>query len=112
MASDLYLRAHYLPGLDWLYEPGPISRQQTTDSDTGGRDPRAIRNELSERNRTGAFAEVTQPAIQGPYLQGEERGLFTIGVAGCDQRRVYRSFVRRGRQLHCARRSNGMRDEE
>ncbi|HXV84385.1 MAG TPA: hypothetical protein VEG60_31440 [Candidatus Binatia bacterium] len=33
--------------------------------------------------------EVTQPAIQGPYLGGEERGLFTIGVAGCGQRRVY-----------------------
>jgi hypothetical protein len=33
--------------------------------------------------------EVTQPAIQGPVVQGEERGLFTIGVAGCNQRRVY-----------------------
>jgi hypothetical protein len=36
--------------------------------------------------------EVTQPAIQGPYLGGEERGLFTIGVAGCGQRRVYQVF--------------------
>ena len=33
--------------------------------------------------------EVTQPPIQGPLVQGEERGLFTIGVAGCGQRRVY-----------------------
>jgi hypothetical protein len=33
--------------------------------------------------------EVTQPAVQGPIVQGEERGLFTIGVAGCNQRRVY-----------------------
>jgi hypothetical protein len=33
--------------------------------------------------------EVTQPAIQGPIVQGEERGLFTIGVAGCGQRKVY-----------------------
>ena len=33
--------------------------------------------------------EVTQPAIQGPLIQGEERGLFTIGVAGCGQRKVY-----------------------
>ena len=33
--------------------------------------------------------EVTQPALQGPLVQGEERGLFTIGVAGCGQRRVY-----------------------
>jgi hypothetical protein len=33
--------------------------------------------------------EVTQPALQGPVVQGEERGLFTIGVAGCNQRKVY-----------------------
>ena len=33
--------------------------------------------------------EVTQPPIQGPRVQGEQRGLFTIGVAGCNQRRVY-----------------------
>ena len=33
--------------------------------------------------------EVTQPAIQGPYMGGEQRGLFTIGVAGCNQRQVY-----------------------
>jgi hypothetical protein len=33
--------------------------------------------------------EVTQPALQGPIVQGEERGLFTIGVSGCGQRRVY-----------------------
>jgi hypothetical protein len=33
--------------------------------------------------------EVTQPPIQGPLVQGEERGLFTIGVAGCNQRKVY-----------------------
>ena len=36
--------------------------------------------------------EVTQPAFQGPIVQGEERGLFTIGVAGCDQRRIYQVF--------------------
>ena len=36
--------------------------------------------------------EMTQPAIQGPYMGGEERGLFTIGVAGCGQRRVYQVF--------------------
>jgi hypothetical protein len=33
--------------------------------------------------------EVTQPVLQGPLIQGEERGLFTIGVAGCGQRKVY-----------------------
>jgi hypothetical protein len=40
--------------------------------------------------------EVTQPAIQGPLVQGEERGLFTIGVAGCGQRRVYQVFCPMG----------------
>ena len=50
--------------------------------------------EMNCPNATGQVLsqEVTQPAIQGPYLQGEERGLFTIGVAGCDQRRVYQVF--------------------
>jgi hypothetical protein len=40
--------------------------------------------------------EVTQPALQGPIVQGEERGLFTIGVAGCGQRRVYQVFCPMG----------------
>ena len=53
--------------------------------------------------------EVTQPAIQGPYLQGEERGLFTIGVAGCDQRRVYQVFCPVGETV--ALRSKVKRDE-
>ncbi|HEY6364913.1 MAG TPA: hypothetical protein VI585_08980 [Candidatus Binatia bacterium] len=50
--------------------------------------------ELNCPNATGQVLsqEVTQPAIQGPYMGGEERGLFTIGVAGCDQRRVYQVF--------------------
>ena len=33
--------------------------------------------------------EVTQPAIQGPMMMGEERGLFTIGVEGCGQPQTY-----------------------
>jgi hypothetical protein len=39
--------------------------------------------------------EVTQPFL-GPRLQGEERGLFTIGVTGCNQRRVYEVFCPMG----------------
>ena len=47
--------------------------------------------ELNCPNATGRVLsqEMTQPAIQGPYMGGEERSLFTIGVAGCNQRRVY-----------------------
>ena len=33
--------------------------------------------------------EVTQPAHPGTLMGGEQRGLFTIGVAGCNQRQVY-----------------------
>ncbi|HSF24483.1 MAG TPA: hypothetical protein VLE20_09670 [Blastocatellia bacterium] len=54
-----------------------------------------------EMNCPGATGEVlsqefTQPAIEGPLVQGESRGLFTIGVAGCNQRRVYQVFCPMG----------------
>jgi hypothetical protein len=32
--------------------------------------------------------EVTQPAIQGPFMAGIQRAQFTIGVAGCGQRQT------------------------
>ena len=74
----------------------------TTQADfLASRQPMAIQSALSRGqfemncpNATGQVLsqEVTQPAIQGPYLGGEERGLFTIGVAGCGQRRVYQVF--------------------
>ena len=62
------------------------------------RQPTAIQTAVSrgqfELNCPSATGEVlsqelTQPPIQGPLVQGESRGLFTIGVAGCGQRRVY-----------------------
>ena len=54
-----------------------------------------------EMNCTSATGEVlsqelTQPPIQGPLVEGEPRGLFTIGVAGCGQRRVYQVFCPMG----------------
>ena len=52
--------------------------------------------------------EVTQPALQGPIVQGEERGLFTIGVAGCNQRRVYDVFCPMGGD-NCAALEGSMR---
>ncbi|HTY19191.1 MAG TPA: hypothetical protein VMH82_15780 [Myxococcota bacterium] len=33
--------------------------------------------------------EVVQPALQGPWVQGIQRAEFTIGVAGCGQRKEY-----------------------
>jgi hypothetical protein len=65
------------------------------------RQPTAIQSAVSrgqfEMNCPNATGEVlsqelTQPALQGPIVQGESRGLFTIGVAGCGQRRVYQVF--------------------
>src|SRR5262249_40610369 len=44
----------------------------------------------------GVSQELTHAPIQGPVVQGESRGLFTIGVAGCGQRRVYQVFCPMG----------------
>jgi hypothetical protein len=33
--------------------------------------------------------EVVQPALQGPFVNGIERAEFTIGVAGCDQKKIF-----------------------
>ena len=34
-------------------------------------------------------SEVVQPALQGPMMQGIQRAEFTIGVAGCGERKTY-----------------------
>ncbi len=69
------------------------------------RQPTAIQSAVSrgqfEMNCPSATGEVlsqelTQPPIEGPLVQGESRGLFTIGVAGCGQRRVYQVFCPMG----------------
>jgi hypothetical protein len=33
--------------------------------------------------------EMTQPALQGPVIEGVPRALYTIGVAGCNQRKTF-----------------------
>jgi len=33
--------------------------------------------------------EVVQPAMQGPWVNGIQRAEYTIGVAGCGQRRTF-----------------------
>src|SRR5262249_25820599 len=52
-----------------MHDRGPISRQQTTDSDTSRRKPRSIRNELSECKGRGALARAhtaPYPGTRGP----------------------------------------------
>ena len=101
---------HYFPGLHWLYEPGPISRQQTTDSDTGGRQSRTIRNELSERNRTGAFARGHTTGHPGTLPAGRRTRSVYDRRCGLRPTASLSSLLsRRGRQLHGARRSHGVR---
>jgi len=34
-------------------------------------------------------SEVTQPAIQGPWVTGVQRAEYTIGVSGCGQRSTF-----------------------
>ena len=62
------------------------------------RQPRAVETAVNrakfEMNCPSAVGqvlsrEVTQPAVQGPRMMGEERGQFTIGVEGCGQRQTY-----------------------
>jgi len=42
-----------------------------------------------EATGTVLSREVVQPAIQGPAIGGIQRAEFTIGVAGCGQRRTF-----------------------
>ena len=77
-----------------LFGVGCASQEKFLDS----RQPRAVQTAVSraqfDMNCPSAVGqvlsrEVTQPAIQGPRMMGEERGQFTIGVEGCGQRQTY-----------------------
>jgi hypothetical protein len=94
-------------GRGGVHEPGPISRQQTTDSDTSCRDPRAIRNELSKRNRAGAFARGD--TARSPGTDSAGRRTRTIYDRRCGLRPAagLSGFLSDGwRQLHGAGRSD------
>src|SRR5215510_2580742 len=90
-----------------MHDRVPISRQQTTDSDTGRRKPRSIRNELSECKGRSALARAhtaPYPGTLGPgritrAIHDRRRGLrAAAGLSG---------FLPDGRrQLHGVRRSD------
>ena len=40
--------------------------------------------------------ELTEPALQGPLVAGVQRGVFTIGVAGCGQRTTFQMICPEG----------------
>lgn len=88
-----------------LITPLAVAGCMTEAQFLASRQPQAIQSAVSrgqfEMNCPGATGEVlsqelTQPPIEGPLMQGESRGLFTIGVAGCGQRRVYQVFCPMG----------------
>ena len=90
-----------------MHDRGPISRQQTTDSDTGRRKSRAIRNELSDCNRRGAFTRVHNAAYPGTC--SARRIARAIYDRRCGLRPEARlsGFLPDGRrQLHGVRRSD------
>lgn len=70
-----------------------------------GMEPTAINSALQrgrfELNCPGAEAtllsrELMQPAIEGPRYMGIQRGSFTVGVSGCDQRKTYQIICPEG----------------
>jgi len=84
-----------------LLGSGCASQEKFLDS----RQPRAVETAVNrakfEMNCPSAVGqvlsrEVTQPAVQGPRMMGEERGQFTIGVEGCGQRQTYQVFCPMG----------------
>src|SRR5215475_16009515 len=90
-----------------MHDRGPISRQQTTDSDTGCRKPRAIRNELSECKGRGALARAHTAPYPGTL--GPGRITRAIHDRRCRLRATagLSGFLPDGRrQLHGVRRSD------
>lgn len=43
----------------------------------------------TQTTATVLSSEMTQPALQGPMVEGVERGEYTIGIAGCNQRKTF-----------------------
>ena len=89
-----------------MYDRGPISRQQTTHSDASGREPRAIRNELSKRNRRDAFAGVYTGRPDADCTSGIQRAVYDRRYGLRPTARLSGFLFDGGRQLHGARRSH------
>ena len=100
--------------ITWLVFTGCTSQAQFLAS----KQPTAIQAavtrgqfEMNCPNATGQVLsqEVTQPAIQGPYLQGEERACLRSALPVATNGESIRSFVRSGETV--ARRSKVKRGE-
>ena len=70
------------------------TQQQTLDQRQGSATQTALERAKFEMNCPSANATVLsqdfiQPAIQGPWVNGLQRVEYTVGVEGCNQRKVY-----------------------
>jgi hypothetical protein len=54
-------------------------------------------------------SDFIQPAIQGPFVNGMTRMEYTIGIAGCDQRRTYVIMCQQGTETCFAAAGAGSR---
>lgn len=87
-----------------MYDRGPISRQQTTDSDGSGRKPRAIRNELSRRNRRDAFTGVYTGRPDADPTDRIQRAIYDRRYGLRPTARLSGFLRDEGRRLHAPRR--------
>jgi hypothetical protein len=90
----------------WMHDRVPISRQQTTDRDASGREPRAIRNELSKRNRRDAFAGVYTGRPDADRASRIQRAVYDRRYGLRPTARLSGFLFDGGRQLHGVRRSD------
>jgi hypothetical protein len=49
-----------------------------------------------EATATVLSSDFIQPVLQGPFVEGIERVEYTVGVAGCNQRRTYIVICQQG----------------
>ena len=73
---------------------GCASQQQVLNQKQGSATNTALERAKFEMNCPSANATVLsqdfiQPAIQGPWVAGLQRVEYTVGVEGCNQRKVY-----------------------
>jgi hypothetical protein len=73
---------------------GCATQKQTLAQKQDGAVQTALQRGRFEFNCPSATATVLssdfiQPAIQGPWVGGMERAEYTVGVAGCNQRKTY-----------------------
>lgn len=86
--------AGLVTGLAAFAVAGCATQQQLLDQNQPMAIQTAIKRGQFEMNCPAATAEVisremVQPALQGPWVQGIQRAEYTVGVAGCGDRKTF-----------------------